>query len=100
MDSNGMLENLSYVMALAASCLVMIPLGLNRETFDGNCMLFGEVDLLTHSVTSGDQMYCSFPFYSSLANIIVATLLLFFKLCCFLKSDRPRCVVLRGIFFS
>ena len=83
-------ENFLYVAALAAGCCISVPLKINESNLKGYCLLFGELDVLTNSVFPGDTRYCTFTFYSSLTNGILAALLGFFKWCCSVDTDSPR----------
>lgn len=85
-----MYENLFYIIALAAGCCISVPLRVNESNFNGGCVLFGELDILTNTVVMGNQTYCNFAFYSSLANAILATLLGFVKCCCNVETNSLR----------
>lgn len=90
MARGEMYENFFYVAALAAGCCISVPLKINESNMNGRCLLFGELDILSNTVVTGNQRYCTFTFYSSLANGILAALLGFLKCCCNVDTDSMR----------
>lgn len=71
-----------YIVALATGCCISVLLKLNETNFNGDCLLFGKLDILTNNIFMGSQAYCNFTFYSSLTNAILAILLGFGQCCC------------------
>ena len=71
-----------YIVALAAGCCISVLLKLNETNFNGDCLLFGKLDILTNNIFMRSQAYCNFTFYSSLTNAILAILLGFGQCCC------------------
>ncbi|KAL9954322.1 hypothetical protein ACROYT_G041843 [Oculina patagonica] len=92
MNRGEVYENYLYVAALAAGCCISVPLKLNESNLKYRCLLFGELDILTNTVVAGNQRYCTFTFYSSLANAILAALLGFLKWCCNVETESLRVV--------
>lgn len=90
MNRGELFENFLYVAALAAGCCISVPLKINESNLKGNCLLFGELDVLRNTVLAGNSRYCTFTFYSSLANGILAVLLGYFKWCCSADTDSLR----------
>lgn len=90
MNRGELFENFLYVAALAAGCCISVPLKINESKLKGNCLLFGELDVLRNTVLAGNSRYCTFTFYSSLANGILAVLLGYFKWCCSADTDSLR----------
>lgn len=90
MNRGEVYENYLYVAALAAGCCISVPLKLNEANLKGRCLLFGELDILTNTVVAGNQRYCTFTFYSSLTNAILAALLGFLKWCCNVETESLR----------
>lgn len=90
MNRGEVYENFLYVSALAAGCCISVPLKLNESNFNGGCILFGELDILTNTVITGHERYCTFTFYSSVTNAIIATLLGLLKWCCNVQTESLR----------
>ncbi|XP_068731530.1 transmembrane protein 179B-like [Montipora capricornis] len=92
MNRGQVYENFLYAAALAAGCCVLVPLKLYESDVQGQCFLFGELEVLTKTVVTGNQVYCSFVFYSALTNAVLAALLGFLKSCCIIKTNGMRVV--------
>lgn len=90
MDRCQVYENFLYAAVLGAACCVLVPVKLNESNTNGHCLLFGELDILTNTVATGNKSYCFFAFYSSLGNAILAALLGFLKSCCIVNTERLR----------
>lgn len=85
-----MYENFLYVAALAAGCCISVPLKLTEADLKGRCLLFGELDILTNTVVVGNLRYCTFTFYSSVSNAILAALLAFLNWCFNVNTESLR----------
>ena len=90
MNRGEVYENFLYAAALAAGCCISVPLKLNESNLKGHCLLLGELDVLTNAVVAGNDRYCTFTFYSSLTNAVLAVLLGFFKWCYSVDTDSLR----------
>ena len=90
MDRCQVYENFLYVAALAAACCVLVPVKLNESDTNGNCLLFAELNVLTNTVATGNNIFCSLAFYAYLVNAALAAVLGFLKSCCIVTTERLR----------
>ncbi|CAH3177287.1 unnamed protein product [Porites evermanni] len=88
MDRCQVYENFLYVAALAAACCVLVPVKLNESDTNGNCLLFAELNVLTNTVATGNNIFCSLAFYAYLVNAALAAVLGFLKSCCIVTTER------------
>ena len=90
MARGDLCENLLCLLALGIGFVVAIPLALTQTGFGGKCLLFGEADLLTRTVSGGNAIYCQYGIYSSSANVVLAAFLVFFRWCCVIRTVELR----------
>lgn len=90
MATGDLCENLLCLLAFGIGFVVAIPLALTGTSFGGKCLLFGEANLLTRTVSGGKEIYCDYSVYSSGANIVLAAFLVIFRWCCIVKTMQPR----------
>ena len=90
MHKNEVYENLLYVAAFVAGCCIAVPLRSNELRFQGHCLLYAKLDVLTNNVVMGDERYCTFAFISSIVNAALAALFGFVKFFCIVRTDSQR----------